>query len=150
MSAPKHTPEPATPHTAEEATPKELWTGGLRLLVMLSALGFLLVPIIRELPLGQTTRTAVLAWLLVALALYWLYAGLGYQPLLILQLLIFSAAAALLSAKIVLVALSIERLSVLRRVARALILVGAAFGGLNLLGMAWALVRRRRPLQLVP
>ena len=142
-------PEPA-PHTAEEATPRELWTGTLRLLIMLAALGFLIVPIIRELPLGQTTRTAVLAWLLVALALYWLYAGLGYQPLLILQLLIFSSAAALLSAKLVLVALSIERLSVLRRVAKGLIVVGAACGGLNLAGMALALARRRRIVRLVP
>jgi hypothetical protein len=32
--------------------------------------------------------------LLVVLALYWLYAGMGYRPLLLLQLLLFSAAAA--------------------------------------------------------
>jgi hypothetical protein len=139
-------PNPSS-HTAEDATPKELLTGGVRLLVMLAALAFLIVPLIRDLPLGQTTRTAVLAWLLVVLALYWLYAGLGYQPLLLLQLLMFSAAAMLLSAKLVLVALDIHRLSVLRRVARALILAGAVAGGLNLGGMALALVRRgiRKP-----
>lgn len=138
------------PHTAEAATSKELWTGSIRLLIMLGALAFLIVPLIRDLPLGQTTRTAVLAWLLVALALYWLYAGLGYQPLLILQLLIFSAAAALLSTKIVLVALSIERLSVLRRAAKGLIMLGAACGALNLAGMGLALARRRRAVRLIP
>ena len=32
----------------------------------------------------------MVAWLLVGLALYWLYAGMGYRPLLLLQLMLFS------------------------------------------------------------
>jgi len=106
-------------------------------------LALIVVPLIRGLPLGQTTRTAMLAWLLVGLGLYWLYAGMGFRPLLLLQLLIFSAAAALLSAKILLVAISIERLSVLRRVARALILVGAWTAALNCVAMLLAPLYRR-------
>src|SRR5215213_4589220 len=49
---------------------------------MLVALALLVVPLLRELPLGHGTRTGLLAWMLVALALYWLYAGMGYRPLL--------------------------------------------------------------------
>src|SRR5829696_2007133 len=95
-------PEPSL-HTAEDASPRELWKASWRLLLMLATLGLLVVPLIRELPLGQSTRTGLLAWLLVGLALYWLYAGMGYRPLLLLQLLIFSTAATLLSAKLLLV-----------------------------------------------
>ena len=69
---------------------------------MLLALGLLVVPLIRELPLGQSSRTGILAWLLVALAFYWLSEGMGYRPLLLLQLLVFSVAATLLSAKVLL------------------------------------------------
>jgi hypothetical protein len=96
------------PHTAENATPGELWRASLRLLLMLAALALLVVPLIRELPLGQSTRIGILAWLLVGLSLYWLYGG----------------------------------LSILMRVARTLILVGAAFAGLNLAGMVVALIQR--------
>jgi hypothetical protein len=109
---------------------------------MLAALGLLVVPLIRELPLGQSTRIGILAWLLVGLSLYWLYGGLGYRPLLLLQLIVFSSAAALLSLKVLLVAADIRRLSILMRVARTLILVGAAFAGLNLAGMVVALIQR--------
>lgn len=129
-------------HTAEEATPRQLWLDSARLLAMLLILGFLVVPLIRDLPLGETTRTAIVAWLLVGLALYWLYAGLGYQPLLLLQLVIFSAAAALPSTKLFLVAIDIKRLSILRRVARVLLFAGAISGGLNLVGMAFAIARK--------
>jgi hypothetical protein len=129
-------------HTAEDATPGELWRASLRLLLMLAALALLVVPVIRDLPLGQTTRTGMLAWLLVALSLYWLYGGMGFRPLLLLQLLVFSGAAALLSLKGLLVVVDVHRLSVLQRVARALILVGAAFAGLNLTAMLVALLRR--------
>ena len=84
-------------HTSAEADSRTLLHDSVRLLLMFLALVLLVVPVIRELPLGQTTRTGLLAWLLVGLALYWLYRGLGYQPLLILQLIVFSLAATLLT-----------------------------------------------------
>jgi hypothetical protein len=133
--------EPAK-HTAEDATVGELWRASLHLLVMLVVLALLIVPVLRDLPLGQSTRTGLLAWLLVALSLYWLYRGMGYQPLLLLQLLIFSGAAALLSLKVLLVAADVHSLSVLRRVARALIMIGAGLAGLNLTAMLMTLIRR--------
>src|SRR5512147_1037224 len=102
----------------------------------------LVVPLIRELPLGQTTRTSLLAWLLVAVAFYWLYAGLGVRPLLLLQLFLFSAAAALLTAKLVLVGIGVLRLSLLRRVARVLIMLGAASAIVNLIAMLVAVARK--------
>lgn len=137
-------PEGGTRHTVEDATPVELRQGLLRLVINLIGLAFVVVPLIRWLPLGQTTRTALLAWLLVALAVYWLYAGLGVQALLLVQLVLFSAAAALLTAKIMLVVVDIHRLSILRRSAKVLILSGAMCAGLNLAGMALALLRRGR------
>ena len=111
---------------------------------MLAALGLLVVPLLRELPLGQSTRTGILAWLLVGLALYWLFAGMGYRPLLLLQLLLFSGAAALLSAKLLLVAVDVHRLTVLRYVARGLILVGAGCAMANLVAMLLLLWRKSR------
>jgi hypothetical protein len=137
-------PGPA-PHTAEEATPKELQWASIRLLAMLLALGFVVVPLLRDLPLGETTRTGLLAWLLVALGLYWLYAGLGYQALLLIQLLVFSIAAVLLTTKAMLVLVGINALSILRRTARDLILVGAVLAAINLGSMLVALWRRRAP-----
>jgi len=132
-------------HTAEDASPRELWGASWRLLLTLAALGLLVVPLIREFPLGQSTRTALLAWLLVGLALYWLYAGMGYRPLLLLQLMLFSTAAALLSTKLLLVVIDINRLAVLRYVARGLILVGAGCAIANLGAMLITLWRRSRP-----
>jgi hypothetical protein len=111
---------------------------------MLVVLALLVVPVIRDLPLGQTTRTGILAWLLVGLAFYWMYAGLGYKALLLLQALLFSAAAMLLTTKAGLVLVGIDRLSILRRTARDLILVGAACAALNLLMMLFRLARRPR------
>ncbi len=102
-------------HTAEDATLGELWRASLRLLLMLAALALLIVPVLRDLPLGQSV---------------------------LLQLVIFSGAAALLSLKVLLVIVDVHSLSVLRRVARALIIVGATFAGLNLGAMLVALVRR--------
>jgi hypothetical protein len=131
-------------HSAEEATPSELRRASLRLLLMLLALAVLVVPIIRDLPLGKSTRTGLLAWLLVGLALYWLYQGMGYRPLLLLQLFIFSTAATLLSAKLLLVIVDINRVTFLRTLARALIMLGAACAGSNLLAMLVQLVRHRR------
>src|SRR5215211_2270652 len=130
------------PHpSAEDATPSELRRASLRLLLMLLALALLVTPIIRDLPLGKSTRTGLLAWLLVGLALYWLYQGMGYRPLLLLQLFIFSTAATLLSAKLLLVIVDINRVNFLRTLARALIMLGAACAGSNLLAMLVRLVR---------
>lgn len=119
-----------------------LWKASLRLVLWLGALYMLAVPLIRELPLGQTTRTGLLAWLLVAVAFYWLYAGMGVRPLLLLQLFLFSAAAALLAAKLVLVGIGVLRLSLLRRVARVLIMLGAASAVVNLVLMVVAVVKK--------
>jgi hypothetical protein len=134
-------------HPAEDASRKELLWASLRLLVMLLALTFLVVPILRDLPFGATTRIGLLAWLLVALVLYWMYAGLGYRALLLSQLFVFSTAATLLTAKAILVIMGIERFSILRRTARGLILIGAAMAGVNLGFMLVGMIRRRQSRQ---
>jgi hypothetical protein len=131
-------------HTAEDASPGELRRSVLILLLMLAALALLVTPLLRDLPLlGRSTRTAILAWLLVGLALYWMYAGMGYRPLLLVQLLLFSAAAALLSVKLLLVAVTIDSLTILRWVARWLIMAGAVVAGANLTGMLIALTLKQ-------
>ena len=131
-------------HTAEDATPGELRRSVLILLLMLAALALLVAPLLADLPLlGRSTRTAILAWLLVGLALYWMYAGMGYRPLLLVQLLLFSTAAALLSVKLLLVAVTIDSLTVLRWMARYLIIAGAVCAGANLTGMLLALTWQR-------
>ncbi len=127
-------PQPAV-HTAEQASPGELRWASFRLMLMLAALAMVAVPILRDLPLGRSSRTGLLAWLLVVLALYWLYAGLGYRPLLLIQLVLFSSAAALLSLKVLLVIIDVRSLAILRHVARGLIVVGAACAVTNLMGM---------------
>jgi hypothetical protein len=134
-------------HTAEDASPRELWRNSWKLILTLGALGLLVVPLIRELPLGQSTRTGMLAWLLVGLGMYWLYAGMGYR---LLQLVLFSTAAALLSTKLLLVAIDIDRLTVLRYMARGLILVGAACAIANLGAMLIMFWRRSREDTAVP
>jgi hypothetical protein len=68
----------------------------------------------------------------------------GYRPLLLLQLILFSSAAALLSAKLIVVAVDIEGLTILRYLARGLILVGAACAFANLAAMLIMLWRRSR------
>jgi hypothetical protein len=131
-------------HTAEDASPGELRRSVVILLLMLAALALLVTPLLRDLPLlGRSTRTAILAWLLVGLALYWMYAGMGYRPLLLVQLLLFSAAAALLSVKLLLVAVTIDSLTILRWVARWLIMAGAVVAGANLTGMLIALTLKQ-------
>nr|MBA3895224.1 hypothetical protein [Gemmatimonadales bacterium] len=61
-------------HTAEDATPGELRRSVIILLLMLAALALLVAPLLQDLPLfGRSTRTAIFAWLLVGLALYWMY-----------------------------------------------------------------------------
>ena len=132
------------PHTAEQASGSELLRASVRLLISLVILGLLVIPLFRANALGETTRVGLLAWFLVGVALYWLYAGLGYRPLLLLQIGLFSVAATLLSAKAFLVAIEIKRLSILRRTALALIIIGATLACANLIIMLVNLVRRRR------
>ena len=133
------------PHTAEEATASELRRASVRLLFMLLALVLLVVPLIRDLPLGRSSRIGLLAWLLVALALYWLFQGMGYRPLLLLQLALFSIAATMLSAKVLLVIVDVNQVNFLRMAARWLIVVGTLSAGINLLGMLVTLAQRQRP-----
>lgn len=131
-------------HTAEDATASELRGASFRLMLMLAALALLVVPLLRDLPLGKSSRTGVFAWLLVVLAVYWLYAGMGYRPLLLVQLFLFSAAAALLSLKVFLVIIDVRELAILRQVARLLIMAGACCAGANLMGMLVMIWRRPR------
>jgi hypothetical protein len=126
-----------------QATPRERRRAIIRLVLMIVVLGALVVPLLLGLPLGSASRMGILAWLLVAVAMYWIYAGLGYQPLLLLQLLLFSMAATLLVTKVALVVVDIHRLSVLRRVAAALIMAGAGLSLVNLGAMLWALLKQR-------
>jgi hypothetical protein len=133
-----------TPRTAENSTPSELWVASIRLAIWLALLILLVVPLLRESPLGPTGATALLGSLLVVLSLYWLFAGYGYRPLLILQLVAFSIAVVLLATKVGLVLLGVERLSILRRLGQGLILVGAGCAGFNLIAMLIALWRRIR------
>ena len=69
--------------------------------------------------------------------------ALGYQALLMLQLVVFSAAAVLLTTKVALVILGITRLTVLRITARWLILAGATMAVVNLGWMVLDLLQRR-------
>lgn len=137
------------PHTAENSTPSELWRASIRLFLMLLALALLVVPILRSLPLGPTGKSGIMACLLVVLSLYWLLAGFGYRPLLILQVIVFSGAAVVLATKVGLVLVGVERLSILQRFGRSLVLLGAGCASLNLLAMLIALVRRFR-ISFVP
>ena len=132
----------APPRTADTATRAEIWRGSIKLLLWLTAVALLVVPIVRELPLGTTTRIAILAWLLVAIAIYWLYAGLGYRGLLLLQLALFSAAATVITAKGLLVVAGIEGFGALRWVARVLVVAGAFCAAANLGGMLMALLHK--------
>lgn len=130
--------------TAETATPAQLRIRTIQLGLMFVALAFLIVPFLRDLPLGQTTRTGLLAWLLVALSLYWLYSGLGYRPLLLLQLGLFSAAAMFLATKAGLVLFGVNALSILRRTGKLMIILGAIVSLLNLCAMIYALAHHSR------
>lgn len=133
--------EPAD-HTAEQATPRELRHAALHLALWLLAL-LVVGPAVRALPLGQTTRTGILAWLLLSLALYWLYSGLGYRPWLLLQVAVFSSAVALLMLKVVLVAVGIREFELLREAGKALIVAGGLMAGANLGMMLVASILRR-------
>jgi hypothetical protein len=126
-------------------TASRIWRTSLRLLLWLVALALLVIPIIRAMPLGDTTTVGIFAWLLVGVALYWLFTDLGYRPLLLMQLFLFSAAVACLSAKVFLVSIGVLRLSILRRTAVWLILFGAICATLNVLLMLLNLFRPPPP-----
>lgn len=137
-------PTRPTPRTAENSTPSELWRASIRLAIWFTLLTLLVVPMLRESPLGPTGAAAVLGSLLVVLSLYWMLAGYGYRPLLILQLVAFSTAMVLLATKVGLVLIGVERLSILQRAGKALIALGAGCAAFNLIAMLMALVRRFR------
>ena len=119
------------PYSAEGANPRELRSASLWLAAWLA--GLVLVGAgVRALPLGQTTRTGILAWILLVMALYWLYAGLGYRALLLIQVFLFSTAVALLMLKVGLVIGGAGGFDLVRLVARSLMLVGGFCAGLNL------------------
>ena len=135
----------------DTASPRDHLLASLWLCLMLLLLGLVLVPLLRDLPLGATTKTLLLAWLLVAMAMYWMYAGLGFQPLLLLQLGLFCLAALLLSTKAALVLVGLERFSILRRIARALILGGAGLAAVNLVALIVApFVQQLRGKRVLP
>ncbi len=131
-------------HTAEDATPGELRRAAFRLSLWMLAL-LALGPGVRALPLGQTTRTGLLAWLLLTVALYWLYTGLGYRPWLLLQVAVFSAAVTLLMLKVLLVSVGIREFDILRVAGKGLIIAGGVMAGANLGMMLVASVVRRPP-----
>lgn len=117
----------------------------LQLVAWVIVIAMLVVPLLKDLPLGDTTRAGILAWLLVGIAIYWLFTDLGYRPLLLFQLFFFSAAVACLSAKVLLVSIGVHRLSILRRTAIWLILFGALCAGANLAIMLIDNIRPRQP-----
>lgn len=136
---------PGPPRTADTATRSEIWRGSVKLLLWLAAVALLVVPVVRDLPLGATTRIAILTWLLVAIAIYWLYAGLGYRGLLLLQLALFSAAATVITVKGLLVVAGVEGFGALRWIARVLVVAGAFCAAANLGGMLMALIQQPGP-----
>ena len=120
-------------NSPEHPLADRLWRAGIRLLVWLVALLLLVVSLIQDLPLGMSTRAGLLTILLIGLALYWLFIEMGYRPLLLIQLFLFSTALALIGAKVLLVTVGIHRLSILRRTAFWLVFLGAICGGVNVL-----------------
>jgi hypothetical protein len=120
---------------SSDATPttlrRKVQQTGLRLLIWLVVMGLLVVPLLKDFPLGDTSRAGILALILVGVAIYWLFTDMGYRPLLLFQVFFFSAAVACLSAKVLLVSLGVNRLTILRRLAIWLILFGALCAGGN-------------------
>lgn len=115
----------------------------LRLLLWLVAVALLILPLVRGLPLGDTTRAGLLTFLLLCVALYWLFTDMGYRPLLLFQLVFFSTALVLLSTKAFLVGIGVTSLSILRRTAIWLDILGAACAGVNVVMLLIDLVRQR-------
>jgi hypothetical protein len=115
----------------------------LKLLIWLIVVTLLLVPLLEDFPLGDTSRAGVIAWILVGIALYWLFTDRGYKPLLLFQLFFFSTAVTLPTAKVLLVAMGSDRGPILRRVAIWFILFGAVCAGLNVVFSLVDNIRRR-------
>jgi hypothetical protein len=137
-------PEPRQHPSADDASPRQLTHAMLRLAGWLLVVMVLVIPVIRRIPVGRTGHAGIFAWMLVVLALYWLYAGLGYRGLLLLQLFLFSIAATLLSLKGAFVAVGVHRFSSLRELARLLVMGGGACAVVNLAAMAVAAASSRR------
>jgi hypothetical protein len=74
----------------------------------------------------------------------------GYRPLLLFQLVFFSTALVLLSAKAFLVGIGVHSLSILRRTAIYLDLLGAACAGVNVILLLVDLFRSRSPRPPAP
>lgn len=132
----------------EEAARSEL-KRSIWLLIMIVVVTLLVTLLLGTLPLKPGPRTSIPAWLLVLLALYCLYAGMGYWPLLMLQLVAFSCAATLLTGRAALVILSVHRLAFLRQSAGFLILIGAGCALVNLGLTIVSLVHQRRERERV-
>lgn len=115
----------------------------LRLLLWLVAVALLVLPLVRGLPLGDTTRAGLLTFLLLGVALYWLFTDMGYRPLLLFQLVFFSTALVLLSTKAFLVGIGVYSLSILRRTAIWLDILGALCAGVNVILLLVDLFRSR-------
>jgi len=122
--------------TAETSSRDRLLRASAGLLALLVLTGLAVVGLY-SLPLGRSLKPVFLGWLLVLLASYWLYAGLGYRPLLLLQLFAFSAAASIGSVHLVL------GLPLLRIAALGLAVLGGVLALINLVGMLRD--ARRRP-----
>lgn len=125
----------AQPQTAESASRGRLLRASAGLLGLLVLAGLAVIGLF-SLPVGAAIKAVALGWLLVVLAGYWLYAGLGYRSLLLLQLLAFSGAASLGSLNLVL------GLPVLRSAALGLAGLGGVLALANLLGMLRAAHQR--------
>jgi hypothetical protein len=122
----------------------------VRLLLWLVAIALLALPLARGLDLGETTRAGILTFLLLCVALYWLFTDMGYRPLLLFQLVFFSTALVFLSAKALLVGIGVHSLSILRRTAIYLDLLGAACAGVNVILLLVDLFRAKSPRPPAP
>jgi hypothetical protein len=136
------------PSSDEEAARSEL-TRSVWLLIMIVVVALLVTLLLGTLPLKPGPRTGIPAWLLVLIALYCLYAGMGYWPLLMLQLVAFSCAAVLLTGRAALAILGVHGLAFLRHRAGLLILIGAGCAVVNLGFMVVSLVQQRRERERV-
>lgn len=138
------------PDDSPDSAPGPARRTGLRLLVWLIVLILLIVPLLEDFALGDTSRAGVIGLLLVGIALYWLFTDTGYKPLLLFQLFFFSAAVALLTAKVFLVAMGSERGPILRRAAIWFILFGVVCAGLNVVISFIDILRRRSSRPTTP
>jgi hypothetical protein len=135
--------------SSDEAAVRSELKRSILLLVMIVVVAVVVTLLLSALPLKPSPRTGIPTWLLVVLALYSLYAGIGYWPLLVFQLAAFSCAATLLTGRTALIILSVQSLAFLRDSAGLLILVGAGCAVVNLGLMIGLLVQQRRERERV-